>query len=352
MIQSILETCLAGQRLTDTEALRLLRSPDWTSIIAAAHQKRLQHHPQNTVSYCVFRVINYTNYCTIDCSFCSFKDDIESNRGYTLNLEQIDAKVDEAQMYGATEIFLQGGVNPNLPLQYYIDVLKHLTLNRRMTVRAFSPIELYALSKKEGLTLTQLLDILKDAGLSSVPGAGAEILTENMRQQLSPQKLLAKDWCDIMGTCHQMGLPGSSNIVFGSTEKDIDIIEHLSAIRTQQDKTQGFLSFIPWVFQQQTKKFTTRHVPGWEYLRLLALSRLYFDNIKNIEVSVMVLGKDIAELALMAGANDISSIVIEENVLKSQGLKTIQAAQKFIRGAGFEPLRRTLNYQDYNQGCI
>lgn len=344
MIDSILQKSLEGQRISPEEALLLLSSNEWTKMVAAAHQKRLQIHPLPKVSYTAFRVINYTNYCNIDCAFCSFKDELESNRGYVLTPEQISEKIEGAKRFGADGIFLQGGVNPNLDLSYYLEVFELITQSHGMKLRALSPVEIYHLAKKENLSIETLLEILKKHGLSSVPGAGAEILTENMRTKLSPKKLSKEDWCMVMGLAHQAGLPGSSNIVFGSDETLEDITEHLDAIRVQQDKTGGFLSFIPWVFQPQTKNFTIRHVKKWEYLRLLAVSRLFFDNIPNIEVSVMVMGKDIAELALSSGANDISSIVIEENVLKSYGLKTLESAMKFIENAGYQPWRRDMDY--------
>jgi cyclic dehypoxanthinyl futalosine synthase len=344
-IRPILEKAVSGTRISPREAYSLLTSPDWTSIVAAGHQRRLRLHDPEVVSYTAYRVINYTNFCDVDCSFCSFKDEIESDRGYTLTLAEIAAKTEEALALGVDHIFIQGGVNPKLPLSYYVDALRMLSEKYRVHVRGFSPIELLRLARKEGMPLPELLAILKDAGLGSVPGAGAEVLTDRMRQILSPKKLSGEDWCRVMGECHKLGLPGSSNIVFGSVETQEDVVEHLSLIRDQQDRTGGFLAFIPWTFQPQTKKFTVRHVIGWEYLRLIAVSRLFLDNIPNIEVSVLGMGKDLGELALYAGANDINSIVIEENVLRSSGLKTLGAAKKFIREAGFRPARRTLNYE-------
>jgi len=344
-IQPILDQAVSGKRISTTQALTLLTSPDWTSIVAAADQVRKQKHNPNEVSYTAYRVINYTNYCNVDCTFCSFKDDVDSNRGYTLSLDEIAAKTEEALALGVDTIFLQGGVNPNLPLEYYTDALKMLSEKYGVHVRGFSPVELLRLSQKEKMPLPELLLLLKSAGLGSVPGAGAEILTDRMREILSPKKLSGAEWCSVMGECHQVGLLGSSNIVFGSVETDQDICEHFDLIRQQQDKTGGFLSFIPWVFQAQTKKFTVKHVRGFEYLRLVAVARLFFDNIDNIEVSILGMGKELGELALSAGANDINSIVIEENVLRSAGLKTLNAATKFIREAGFTPKRRTLNYE-------
>ena len=344
-IRPILYRALEGKRITPADALTLLSSLDWPSIVVAGNALRKQKHEPTVVSYTAYRVINYTNYCDVDCSFCSFKDDVDSNRGYTLSLDEIAAKTEEAKALGVDTIFLQGGVNPALPLSYYLDALRMLSGRYGVHVRGFSPVELFRLSQKEGLPLPELLAILKDAGLGSVPGAGAEVLTDRMRQILSPKKLTGEEWCRVMGECHKQGLPGSSNIVFGSVETEADICEHLNLIRDQQDRTGGFLSFIPWVFQPQTKKFTVRHVRGWEYLRLVAVSRLFLDNIDNIEVSVLGMGKDLGELALEAGANDINSIVIEENVLRSAGLKTLGAAVKFIREAGYTPRRRTINYE-------
>ena len=340
----ILQEVLDGRRMTNEEALFLIKEGNWTKMAEAAHAKRNQMHDPKVISYTAFRLVNYTNYCNIDCSFCSFMDEIESDRGYTLDLETISQKATEAKEKGADQIFLQGGVNPKLPLEYYTEVLQLLNKEHGMHVRGFSPVELKRLSEKLEMPLPELLEILKEAGLGSVPGAGAEILTENMRQQLSPKKLSAEEWCEVMGECHKAGLPGSANIVFGSTETSEDIIEHLHYIRAQQDKTGGFTTFVPWTFQPQTKNFTIRHVPGVEYLKVLALCRLYFDNIENIEVSVLVLGKELAEVGLFSGANDINSIVIEENVLASKGLKTLRAAEKFIVEAGFKAKRRSLNF--------
>lgn len=342
----ILDEVLLGKRMSAEELLYLYQEGDWTTIAHAAHQKRLQMNPADEVTYTAFRVINYTNFCDVECSFCSFMDEIDSGKGYNLSLEQLEAKVLESQAMGVDQVFFQGGVNPQLPLSYYTEALE--LFSRKLGVRhirAFSPIELRRMTEVFKLSLSEVLEILKSSGLGSVPGAGAELLTENMRNQLSPKKLSAEDWCSIMGTCHQHQLPGSANIVFGSTEEDQDIVDHLGYIREQQDKTGGFLSFVPWIFQQQTKKFKTRHVRGDEYLKVLGLCRLFLDNIPHIEVSVLVMGKELAELGLRSGADDINSIVIEENVLASKGLKTLRAAEKFISQAGFKPVRRTLCYE-------
>lgn len=344
-INAILEHAVAGNRLEPADALALLQSEDWPAIVSAGHERRNRMHDPAIVSYTGFRVINYTNFCDVNCNFCGFRDEIDSDRGYTLTLDQIAAKAVETLALGVDQVFFQGGVNPRLPLSYYLDAFRMLRDRYHVTIRALSPMELKRLSETAALPLPELLRTLKASGVESVPGAGAEILTGRMREVLSPKKLSASEWCEVMGECHRAGLPGSCNIVFGSVETTEDIVEHLRLLRDQQDKTGGFFSFVPWVFQPQTKRFPIRHVTGREYLRLLAVSRLFLDNIPNIEVSIMVMGRELAELALTSGANDINSIVIEENVLLSSGLKTMRGAESFIREAGFTPARRTMNYE-------
>ena len=259
-------------------------------------------------------------------------------------MDEIRQKTLEAKAKGADQIFLQGGVNKDIPLSYYTDVLKMLTQELGVKVRGFSPVELMRIAVFNGISLDKLLDILKEAGLSSVPGAGAEILSDRMRQILSPKKLPAQVWCDTLAACHKKGLPGSANIVFGSVETPEEIIEHLDYVRKTQDIANGFKSFVVWTFQPQTDKFPIRHVRGDEYLKLLALSRLYLDNIPHIEVSLLGMGLSLGELGLHCGADDINSIVIEENVLKNHGLTTIEQAENFIKNAGFTPYRRSLNF--------
>jgi len=343
-IANILEQAAVGVRITPLQLRALLSSADWTSIAAAGHRERVRRHGAQVATWTAFRVVNYTNHCDIDCSFCSFKDEIQSQRGYTLTLAQIEAKTLEAKELGCDAIFFQGGVDPRLPLSYYTDAFRMIAAHG-MHVRALSPVEVFRLAGKEGLSVPELLGILKEAGLGSVPGAGAEILTERMRQILSPKKLSWRDWCETMGHCHRAGLPGSCNIVFGSSETLDDLVDHLTYLRDQQDLTGGFLSFVPGCSRRRRRNFPIRHVKSWEYLRMVGAARLFLDNIPHIEVSIMVLGRELAELGLYSGADDISSIVIEENVLASRGLKTMRAAERYLTEAGFTPRRRTLGYQ-------
>ena len=343
-MKSLLQKPIDGTRLTPAEALDILKNTPWTEVVQAGDAMRHHINPGNKVGYTAFRIINYTNVCEITCSFCSFCRPAHSPEAYVLNLDEIRLKTLEAKARGADQIFLQGGVNQALPLSYYTDILKMLTQEMGMKVRGFSPVELVRIAVFNRISLDELLDIFKAAGLSSVPGAGAEILSDRMRQMLSPKKLPAQVWCDTLAACHKKGLPGSANIVFGSVETPEEIIEHLEYVRKTQDIAGGFKSFVVWTFQPQTDKFPIRHVRGDEYLKLLALSRLYLDNIPHIEVSLLGMGLSLGELGLHAGADDINSIVIEENVLKNHGLTTIEQAEEFIRNAGFTPYRRSLNF--------
>lgn len=344
IMDQILQKTIDGKRITPAEGLELLKNIPWTSVVETADKVRHMRLPGNRVGYTAFRIVNYTNVCEVACSFCSFCRPERSPEAYVLSLDEIRQKTTEAKAKGADQIFLQGGVNKDIPLNYYTDVLKMLTQEMNVKVRGFSPVELVRIAEFNNMSLDKLLDIFKEAGLSSVPGAGAEILSDRMRAMLSPRKLPAQQWCDTLAACHKKGLPGSANIVFGSCETAEEIIEHLEFVRKTQDIAQGFKSFVVWTFQPQTDKFPIRHVRGDEYLKLLALSRLYLDNIPHIEVSLLGMGLSLGELGLHAGADDINSIVIEENVLQNHGLTTIEAAESFIKNAGFTPYRRSLNF--------
>lgn len=340
----LLQKAVNGTRLSPAEALDILKNAPWTEIAQAADAVRKRMNPGNRVGYTAFRIVNYTNVCEVTCSFCSFCRPAHSPEAYVLSLDEIRQKTVEAKAKGADQIFLQGGVNRDIPLSYYTDVLKMLTQEMGVKVRGFSPVELVRIAEFNNMSLDDLLDVLKEAGLSSVPGAGAEILSDRIRQLLSPRKLPAQQWCDTLAACHRKGLPGSANIVFGSVETAEEIIEHLEYVRKTQDAAHGFKSFVVWTFQPQTDKFPIRHVRGDEYLKLLALSRLYLDNIPHIEVSLLGMGLSLGELGLHCGADDINSIVIEENVLENHGLTSIEQAEDFIKKAGFTPYRRSLNF--------
>ena len=337
---------IPSNRLSAEEALHLLKEGEWLKIAQNAWEKRVEKTGDKRASYTLFPIINYTNVCSISCRFCSFKAEPEESKAYVLSEEEIDQKIAYAYKMGARQIFLQGGVHPDLKLDFYTEMLRQIKAKYDIHIRAFSPVELQHIALQNDMEIEPLIRVLKESGLDSVPGAGAEILVDRVRDQLAPNKCTAQEWARIMTICHQNGLYGSANIVFGSVETDEDIIEHLQLIRNIQDKTGGFNSFVPWTFQQQTKDFEVQPVMHHDYLKVLGICRLFLDNIDNIEVSVMVLGQDIGKLALRMGANDISSPVIEENVLRSYGVKSEEEARKLIRQAGFEPFRRDFNYQE------
>ncbi len=347
----ILEGVLAGERLTPEEALWLYEEADFLKIQWAARELRNRKNDPNAVTYTIFQMVNYSTYCDVDCSFCSFYEPYDSPRGQRLSAQQVVAKMQAAVAAGADQMFLQGGVDRRIPFDYYLQLIRAVKeeVGAHIHIRAFSPVELLGMEEESGLSLRQLLGQLKDAGLDSVPGAGAEILTERMRRILSPKKASVSEWLRVMETCHEEGLPGSANIVFGSEESRAEVIEHLGVIRDLQDRSGAILSFIPWTFQQQTKKFYVRPVAAPEYIKVLGLCRLFLDNIDHIETSLMVLGPGVGSIALHGGADDISSVVLEENVLRSYGLRSEEKARQFIHQAGFKPLRRNLLYETYDE---
>ncbi|MFZ5631113.1 MAG: radical SAM protein [Spirochaetota bacterium] len=344
-ISAVLDSVLAGNRLSDDNALLLWREANFRDLGNVAVEIRNRLNPPGEVTYTAFRVVNYTNYCNVECSFCSFMDEVGSGKGYNLSKDDILKKVEESIKLDAPQLFLQGGVNPLLPMDYYFDILSAV---RRafpeVHIRAFSPVEVLFMEKLTQKPLEEVFNDLAAAGMNSFPGAGAEILTDRMRDILSPKKASTAEWLRAMRTAQQQGMKSSTNIVWGSEEEDTEIIAHLSALRSLQDETGGILSFVPWTFQAQTKKFRIRRVPPHEYLKMVALSRIYFDNIPHIEVSVMVAGKQSGEIALHFGGDDINSPVIEENVLRSFGLKSVEESERFIADAGFSPVRRSFSY--------
>lgn len=342
----IQEKALAGERISPDEALELHNTADPLKVIAAARVIRNRRHDPSVVSYTMFRIVNYTNYCKVKCSFCSFHEPGDSESAKVLSVEEILDKMRAAVAVGADQMFLQGGINPKIPFDYYLDVLTAVksTLGKHIHIRAFSPGELMEMQRQTRMPLREIVRRLRQAGMDSVPGAGAEILSDRVRAALSPAKVSVSEWVQAMETCHEENLPGSANIVIGSMEKPEEIVEHLRIVRDLQDRTGGFLAFIPWTFQRQTDRFPFRNVSAREYLKLVGICRLFFDNIPHVEASILVLGPGVGSLALLSGADDISSVVIEENVLESHGPATEAKTREFIETSGFTPKKRDLFY--------
>jgi len=338
-------TKIPSERMSDEEALFHWRHTPFYDLAGAADRIKKIKLPRNQISYTMFRIINYTNVCNVECEFCSYMKSVQSGQGFVLSIDQILEKTGEAWEKDYRQIFFQGGVNPDIPFDYYLQALSSMKSRfPGIHIRAFSPVEIRELSRITQKPASWVFTALMQAGLDSFPGAGAEILSLKMRSVLSSGKTSPEEWYEIMLTALNLGLKVSTNIVWGSTETDEEIIAHLSLLRKLQDEGKNVLSFVPWTFQQQTRRFTVRNVPTHEYLKMIALSRLYLDNIDHIEVSLLVKGKQAGELALYCGADDINSPVFEENVLRSYGLTSESECIEFIEGAGFQPVRRSFNF--------
>jgi len=324
-------------------------------------------HPEDYRTYVVDRNINYTNVCVSGCAFCNFYVRPGDDGGYVLTDEQILAKIAELRDIGGNQILLQGGMHPELKLAWYSRLLRTMKNSfSRLHVHGFSPPEIVHLAELDGSGIKDVLSTLKDAGLDTIPGGGAEILSEAVRRRISPQKCSTDQWLDVMCQAHQLGIRSTATMMFGHVESLQDRMEHLDRIRQLQDQTGGFTAFIPWTYQPGTTKLARDssacpadeqcmadgrhlHLAGaMEYLRTLAICRLFFDNIANIQASWVTQGEKIAQLALFYGANDLGSVMMEENVVASAGVRfrlSEQQLRRIISQAAFEPHRRNCYYQ-------
>lgn len=343
-------------RIDRTFALELFKNSDLLEIGEAADNTRKNLHPEGAVTYIVDRNINYTNVCVNKCRFCAFYRDIDSPEAYLLSKEEISEKIDETIALGGTQILLQGGIHPELGIDYYIDLLNSIKSQYAINVHGFSPPEIAYLSQKNNLSIKEVLIALQKAGLDSMPGGGAEILSDRVREVISPKKIKSSEWLNVMEEAHLIGMKTTATMMFGSVESNEDIIEHLDAIRNLQDRTGGFTAFIPWSFQEGNTELSRvagdssiklNIATAVDYLRVLALSRIYLDNIKNIQASWVTQGIKLAQVALRFGANDLGSTMLEENVVRAAGVNyrvskddIIQA----IKGAGFTAAQRDTYY--------
>ncbi|MDD9305120.1 MAG: dehypoxanthine futalosine cyclase [Desulfobacter sp.] len=346
-LEPIIDKINAGQRIDAREALDLFHGADLLTMGRLANQKRFDHHPEHQVTFVVDRNINYTNICVSGCRFCAFYAVPGSDNGYILSQKEIGDKIQETLDLGGTQILLQGGMHPDLEIDFYVDMLEFIKKNYPIHVHGFSPPEINFIARKSKLTIEQTVEILKKAGLDSIPGGGAEILCDEIRQKASPNKCGAKAWLEVMRKAHKAGMRSSATMMFGHLEQDIHIIEHLAKIRALQDETKGFTAFIPWTFQPQNTRINVPKTTSAEYLKVLALSRIFLDNIDNVQASWVTQGDKIAQLALFFGANDMGSTMIEENVVKSAGVDFMlpeQELRRLIETAGFEACQRDCYY--------
>ena len=352
-VAEILAGALEGRRLTAGDAHRLLLDGDLLELGRAADEVRRRHNGAAVATYNIDRNINYTNVCVYRCRFCAFYRPPGHAEGYLVPFEEIGRKVEETLALNGTGVLLQGGVNPDLPLRYYLDLVTFLRENYPAIHRhCFSPPEIKFIARKERLSVFDVIARLKEAGLMSIPGGGAEILSDAIRKEvLAYPKASPEEWIDVMRQAHRNGLKTSATMMFGMGEEVVARVEHLQRIRDLQDETGGFTAFIAWTFQRENTDLPD--VPetfAHEYLRTLAVSRLFLDNVRHLQSSWVTQGKKIGQIGLVFGADDMGSIMIEENVVSAAGARyqmTQDEMEHLIRAAGYEPKQRTNLYERY-----
>ena len=341
-------------RISNEQALDMLKNMPLLELGQLALEKRQEMHPDNIISFILDRNINYTNVCWVDCKFCAFYRHKNDKDAYILTHEQIGKKIEELLEIGGTQILFQGGVHPNLKIDYYEELVDFIhTTYPTITIHGFSAIEIEYIARVSKLSIKEVLQKLKDKGLSSIPGAGAEVLSERVRKIIAPKKLTTNQWLEVHENAHLLDIKSTATMMFGSVDEDEDIIEHLDHIRTLQDKTGGFRAFILWSFQGQNTKLLEEHphlktsTPN-RYLRLLALSRLYLDNVPNLQSSWVTQGSYIGQMALLYGANDLGSLMMEENVVSSAGASNEMSKEEMIemiRDLDSTPAKRNTAYE-------
>jgi len=349
-VKQILEKSIAGERLSPAEGLALLESHDLVSIGEAANAVSRRMHPGPYRTYNIDRNINYTNVCSAVCDFCAFYRKPKSPEGYVLDRQVIFQKVEETVALGGDQILMQGGMNPDLPLEWYEDLLRSLKERfPQVNLHCFSPPEIHALHKLTKLPVKTVLERLKAAGLGSLPGGGGEILVDRVRKAMTRGKCLSDEWLEVCRQWHLLGGKGSATMMFGHIETLPERIEHLERLRQLQDETGGFTAYICWTFQPDHTDMSDIPPSGsFEYLKTQAVSRLYLDNIPNIQSSWVTQGEKIGGLALHFGANDMGSLMIEENVVAEAGTVhhlTLETIKRLIRDAGYIPRQRNVFYE-------
>ncbi|MDY0132603.1 MAG: cyclic dehypoxanthinyl futalosine synthase [Desulforegulaceae bacterium] len=346
MTKDILNKALEGQRILGEEALFLYDNADLLTLGTFANLIRNKKTDKNQVTFVIDRNINYTNICISGCKFCAFYKNPGEEGGYWITEKELEQKINETKEVGGTQILLQGGLHPDKKLNDYVKLLKYMK-SFDIHIHGFSPPEISHIAELENMSVKDVLKVFIDSGLGSIPGGGAEILVNEIRQKISPNKCNADKWLDVMEDAHSLGLKTTATMMFGHIEKKEDIIEHMERLRQLQDKTKGFTAFIPWTFQPANTKIKSTTVTSAEYLRVLALARIFLDNFDNIQASWVTQGSKIAQTALFFGANDLGSTMIEENVVKAADIDFRLPMDEMIRlvqTAGFEPWQRDCFY--------
>src|SRR3984893_13448513 len=339
--------------ITREEALDLFRSDDLIGIGMESDSVPRKWHPEGVVSYIIDRNINYTNFCTEYCSFCAFYRPMGHAEGYVLPKEVIFDKIRETIFLGGTGILMQGGLHPDLKIDWYEDLLRSIKKRFDIWCHCFSAPEIMNIAKVSGLSIRDTLARLRDAGLDSLPGGGAEILDDGVRHRISRLKSSVQDWIDVHRTSHSLGLRTTATMMFGTGETIEERMNHFDIVRQIQEDTGGFTAFIPWSFQRELTslgRFVKEEATAVEYLKMLALSRIYLENILNIQSSWGTPGLKTCQIGLRFGGNDVGSIMIEENVVSAAGTHhqaTEEELRRLIRDAGFVPKQRDTLYRTY-----
>jgi cyclic dehypoxanthinyl futalosine synthase len=339
-----------GQRISQAEALQLYGLPLEELGALAERRRQLAKAPayggrgNQVVTYIVDRNINYTNICGVRCEFCAFSRAQSAPDAYVITWPELDQKIAETVALGGTQILLQGGHHPKLPMQWYLDLLAHIKSKfPAINIHGFSPPEFIHFRQMFGLPLAEIIGQFKQAGLGSLPGGGAEILVDRVRQRVSPRKATSDEWLEVVEVAHRLGLKSSATMMFGHVETVAERLEHLERIRAQQDKTGGFTAFIGWTYQAENTRLRGPTAGAHEYLRTQALSRVYLDNFANVQSSWVTQGPQIGQVALKYGANDLGSVMIEENVVATAGATyrlNVADMRRLIRELGYEPRQR------------
>ncbi len=346
-LDAIQQKILAGARLTEAESLALYREGSLYDLGFLAAGIRWRKHPEPVVTYVIDRNINYTDICISACKFCAFYKSPDDAAGTVISFEEVQEKLDETKELGGTQILLQGGLHPDKQLEFYEEMLRFIK-QTVIHIHGFSPPEICHFAKISGLSVAGVIARLTKAGLDSIPGGGAEILSDRVRQLAAPRKCSTDEWLDVMKQAHFQGMKTTATMMFGHIETLEERLEHLLRLRDLQDETGGFTAFIPWPFQPDNTAFADipKATPH-EYLKMLAWSRIVLDNFPNIQASWVTQGPKIAQISLFFGANDFGSTMIEENVVAAAGVSfrlSETEIRRLVEGAGFVPQQRNMDY--------
>ncbi|MDD3268872.1 MAG: dehypoxanthine futalosine cyclase [Syntrophomonadaceae bacterium] len=344
----LLQEVLNGHRMTDDEFVYLSKEGDLLEIGQAADQSRFRRFAGNVVTFVIDRNINYTNICSCQCKFCAFYRHKEDSDAYVIDRASLMEKIEDAIGLGASQLMIQGGLNEDLDISFFEDMFAGIKARYDICIHSLTAPEIVYIAKNSGLSIKDTLLRLQKAGLDSLPGGGAEVLHDEVRQAISPNKIKSREWLEVMKTAHQIGMKTTATMMMGSIDTLEHRLVHLQRIRDLQDETGGFRAFIVWTYQPGHTELMGNKISSLEYLRFLALSRLYLDNFEHIQGSWLTQGQKIGQLSLLFGADDLGSVMIEENVVRAAGVEyKMQKSEmiELIRGAGRLPALRDTEYR-------